>query len=45
MLGLGFGRVISFFFDGTSTFVYQFGTFVELFLGFYGCWILTKIKS
>ena len=44
MLGLGFGRVLSFFFDGTPTFSYQFGTFAELFLGLYGCWVL-KIKN
>lgn len=40
MLGLGFGRVLSFFMDGNPTFGYQFGTFAELFLGFYGCWVL-----
>jgi hypothetical protein len=44
MLGLGFGRFISFFIDGTPTFGYQFGTFAELFLGFYGCWVL-RIKN
>ena len=44
MLGLGFGRVLSFFIDGNPTFGYQFGTFAELFLGFYGCWILSKFK-
>lgn len=31
MLGLGFGRVLSFFIDGTPTFGYQFGTFAKLF--------------
>ena len=36
MLGLGFGRVLSCFIDGTPNFGYQFGTFAELFLGFYG---------
>lgn len=40
MLGLGFGRVLSWFIDGTPTFGYQFGTFAELFLGFYGLWVL-----
>lgn len=42
MLGLGFGRFLSFFIDGTPTFGYQFGTFAELFLGFYGCWVLNS---
>ena len=41
MLGLGFGRVLSFFTDGNPTFGYQFGTLAELFLGFYGCWVLS----
>lgn len=40
MLGLGFGRMLSWFIDGTPTFGYQFGTFAELFLGFYGLWVL-----
>lgn len=40
MLGLGFGRVLSWFIDGTPTFGYQFGTIAELFLGFYGLWVL-----
>ena len=40
MLGLGFGRVFSWVIDGTPTFGYQFGTFAELFLGFYGLWVL-----
>ncbi|TMM29946.1 DUF4345 domain-containing protein [Polaribacter aestuariivivens] len=44
MLGLGFGRVISFFLDGTPTFGYQFGTFAEMFLGFYGFWVLRNLK-
>lgn len=42
MLGLGLGRVLSIALDGTPTFGYQFGTFAELFLGFYGIWILTN---
>ena len=40
MLGLGFGRVLSWIIDGTPTFGYQFGTFAELFLGFYGLWAM-----
>jgi hypothetical protein len=40
MLGLGFGRVLSWIIDGTPTFGYQFGTFAELFLGFYGVWVM-----
>lgn len=44
MLSLGFGRVLSWFIDGTPTFGYQFGTFAELFLGFYGLWVLKRIK-
>ncbi|AUC74673.1 DUF4345 domain-containing protein [Olleya sp. Bg11-27] len=40
MLGLGFGRVLSFVIDGIPTFGYKFGTFAELFLGFYGLWVL-----
>lgn len=42
MLGLGSGRVLSYFIDGTPTLGYQFGTFAELFLGFYGIWVLTN---
>lgn len=42
MLGLGFGRLLSYFLDGTPTFSYQFGTIAELFLGFYGVWVLRK---
>ncbi|WP_026775785.1 DUF4345 domain-containing protein [Polaribacter sp. Hel_I_88] len=44
MLGLGFGRVLSFFMDGNPTFGYQFGTIAELFLGFYGVWVLKRFK-
>lgn len=40
MLGLGFGRLLSCFLDGIPTFGYQFGTIAELFLGFYGLWVL-----
>lgn len=42
MFGLGFGRVISLFLDGTPTFGYIFGTFAEIFLGLYSFWILTN---
>ncbi len=45
MLGLGFGRVLSWFMDGTPTFGYQFGTFAELFLGLYGLWVLKTINK
>tara|TARA_R110002096_G_C14210140_1_gene689872 strand:- start:140 stop:529 length:390 start_codon:yes stop_codon:yes gene_type:complete len=45
MLGLGFGRVLSLFMDGNPTFGYQFGTFAELFLGFYGVWVLGKTQT
>lgn len=40
MLGLGFGRLLSWFIDGTPTFEYQFGAIAELFLGFYGVCVL-----
>ncbi len=42
MLGLGFGRLLSLCLDGTPTFGYQFGTCAELFLGFYGLWVLNS---
>jgi hypothetical protein len=42
MLGLGFGRVLSLFFDGTPGFGYKFGMIAELFLGFYGLWALNS---
>lgn len=42
MFGLGFGRVLSLFLDGIPTFGYLFGTFAEIFLGFYSFWILTN---
>lgn len=42
MLGLGFGRLLSLALDGTPTFGYKFGTFAELFLGFYGLWVLSR---
>ena len=43
MLGLGFGRLLSLFLEGTPTFGYQFGTFAELFLGFYGLWVIKYV--
>ena len=42
MLGLGLGRVVSIFLDGTPTFGYIFGTIAELFLGCYGVWLLMR---
>ena len=45
MLGLGLGRTISMFSDGIPTFGYKFGVLAELFLGFYGIWILSKIDN
>ena len=42
MIGLGSGRILSIVLDGTPTFGYIFGTFAELFLGFYGIWVLTN---
>lgn len=44
MLGLGVGRLLSFALDGTPTFGYLFGMVAELFLGFYGLWILRAFK-
>lgn len=44
MLGLGFGRLISFVLDGIPTFPLIFGTFGELFIGFYGLWVLKRHK-
>lgn len=45
MLGLGFGRLVSLVLDGMPTFGYQFGTIAELFLGFYGLWVLRRHVS
>ncbi len=45
MLGLGFGRLLSLAVDGMPTFGYVFGTFAELFLGFYGLWVWTKYNK
>ncbi|SHG83680.1 DUF4345 domain-containing protein [Winogradskyella jejuensis] len=40
MLGLGFGRITSMLVDGLPTQGYVIGTFLELFLGCYGIWVL-----
>lgn len=45
MLGLSFGRLLSFYFDGSPTFGFTIGTFFELFLGIYGAWILSNKNS
>jgi hypothetical protein len=45
MLGLGFGRLLSWLIDGTQNPIYTFGTFAELFLGFYGLWVLNSKYS
>ena len=42
MLSLGLGRLLSLALDGLPTFGYKFGTFAELFLGFYGLWVLNS---
>jgi hypothetical protein len=42
MLSLGFARLLSWFLDGAPTFAYQYGTFAELLLGFYGFWVLNS---
>ena len=42
MLGLGFGRLISFAFDGLPSMAFIVGTAGELTLGFYGVWVLTN---
>ncbi|ULC59677.1 DUF4345 domain-containing protein [Flaviramulus sp. BrNp1-15] len=42
MLGLGIGRLLSLFLDGSPTFGFQFGAFAELFLGLYGAWVFSK---
>ena len=42
MLGLGIGRLFSLWIDGAPTFAYQFGTFAELLLGFYGFWVFNS---
>jgi len=45
MLGLGLGRVLSFFLDGAPTFGYQLGTIAEIFLGLYGVWVLSRYQN
>jgi hypothetical protein len=45
MLGLGFGRVLSITIDGMPTSGYIFGTIAELFLGFYGFWVIKRLKT
>jgi hypothetical protein len=45
MLGLGFGRIISILMDGIPTSGYVFGTVAELFLGFYGLWVLKRLAE
>ena len=42
MLGLGFGRLMGLLIDGIPTAGFVFGTFAELFLGFYGVWVLLR---
>ena len=44
MLGIGFGRIISFLFDGIPSTVYVYGVIGELILGFYGLWVLKSKK-
>ncbi|WP_044401127.1 DUF4345 domain-containing protein [Lacinutrix sp. Hel_I_90] len=45
MLGLGFGRLLSFIVDGMPTSAYVFGTVAELFLGCYGLWVLKRFNQ
>lgn len=45
MLGLGFGRCLSFILDGFPSNFFLFGTAGELILGFYGFWVLSTIDS
>lgn len=40
MLGLGVGRLLSMMIDGTPSIVYVLGACGELFLAFYGIWVL-----
>jgi len=45
MLGLGFGRALSIFLDGNPSSIYVFGLVAELFLGFYGVWVLRNSST
>lgn len=45
MLGLGFGRLLSVGVDGIPTSGFILGTIGELFLGFYGLWVLKTSAS
>ena len=45
MLGLAFGRILSFITNGNPSLGFQLGTFGELLIGFYGIWILTNKNS
>ena len=45
MFGLAIGRIISIFFDGLPSSVFVLGTIGELFLGFYGWYVLQTKKS
>lgn len=42
MLGMGFGRIVSFVYDGLPSPAYVYGTIGELVLGFYSLWVLTS---
>lgn len=42
MLGLGFGRLLSWAIDGIPNSGFIFGTIGELLLGFYGAWVMTN---
>ena len=44
MLGLGFGRIISMFFDGFPSSIFILGTVGELVLGFYALYLLKNPK-
>lgn len=44
MLGLGVGRFFSIIIDGLPTAAFIFGTIGELVLGFYGLWVLKRLK-
>jgi len=44
MLGLGFGRLLCNFTGGIPTFEYQFRMVAEIFIGFYGLWVLKNMR-